>query len=151
MRVPSFDPRCKPSHKSHKSLRQLTRGPAVFSRPPTTFNRATRAVARSPVPGHFTLSSRFLFSFSYCRAWYSIVSYPSSSPEPIPPFHRPQIVPRRVCVTHTHTLSLSLPSPPPLLRPRFPFWDRDPPWITQPELALQPYFPQQFKCPTDSS
>src|SRR6266850_6332262 len=38
--------------------------------------------------------------------------------------------------THTHSLSLSLSSPPPLLHPHFPFWDRDPPWITQPKLTL---------------
>src|SRR6266850_6917099 len=31
--------------------------------------------------------------------------------------------------THTHTLSLSLPFS--LLRPRIPFWDRDPPWTYQ--------------------
>src|SRR6266850_15895 len=37
--------------------------------------------------------------------------------------------------THTHTHTLSLFSPP-LLHPHFPFWDRDPPWITQPELTL---------------
>src|SRR6266850_6857963 len=65
MCVPSFDPRRKPSHESHKSLRQSTRGPAVFSRPPTTFNRAMRAVACSPVSGHFT--SLFIVSFRLIR------------------------------------------------------------------------------------
>ena len=112
--------------------------------------RAIESRTRPPVSGHLTFSSRsrprsVLFkptssSHRIRVVSHRIVSFPcplvSALPISVPALSR------RSAARVQHTLpllslSLVLSSPPPLLRPRVPFWDRDPPWITQPELALQ--------------
>ena len=85
---PSSDPRRKPSHKSHKSIRQSTRGPAVFSYPP-----------RDRSPSHESRPALARFRGTL---------HPSLS-------HLILLAPMRTSPTHTHThthlsLSLSLPT-----------------------------------------
>ena len=91
----SSDPQHKPSRESRKSLRYTTRGPAVFSRPPTTFNRATRAVTREPVTGHFILSLAFSSRLIL-------------SPRGLSSLKCTSTIKFSLTHTHTHTLSLSL-------------------------------------------
>jgi len=132
---------------------RLSHAPSPAHR--ATFIRATRAVTRSPgfgalysfqsfriIPFAVSLVQADIVVASYSRriVSYRIVSFPrplvSALPVSVPTLSR------RSAARVQHTLPLLFLSlfpflSPPLLRPRVPSRDRDPPWTYNPELALQ--------------
>ena len=109
-------------HSSHESRHALARFRGTFISFLHLVSSRSRPCSHHQFHSKPTSPSQ---SPSYC-----IVPRRTAPASPIPSRSRP-------CAHHTHTHTLSLSFSLPLLRPRVPLWDRDPPWITQPELALQ--------------